>query len=252
MRLPMKILTLGSNTIDTIVFDFDGTLADTLESSLLAVESTLHQFKITLPEPLTKQTWGPLSIESMFHIIGVPDNATQSQMIRCYNQHYREIAPIKARLFPGVVSTLNCLKDCGFGLAIATNELRKNLDMLLAVFGIGHLFQTTCCADEVDQPKPSPDMGREVLRRLDTDAAHSLMLGDSICDIQMAQQNGMASCAVSWGATPFDRLLEASPNLAITDFPQLLDILGVVDTSLRFHSIFFNKPTGITETALAC
>jgi phosphoglycolate phosphatase len=246
----MKNLTLGSNTIDTIVFDFDGTLADTLESSLLAFKSTLHQFKISLPEWLTKETWGPLSIESMFHFIGVQDKVMQSQMIRCYNEHYRNIAPFKAGLFPGVRSTLNYLKDCGYGLAIATNELRKNLDMLLEEFGIGHMFETTCCADEVGQPKPWPDMGREVLFRLGSDSDRSLMLGDSLCDIEMARKASMTSCAVSWGATPFDRLLDASPNLAITDFSQLLDILGIFDTNLDFHSIFFNKPTGITETAL--
>ena len=81
---------------------------------------------------------------------------------------------------------------------------------------------------------------------------HSLMLGDSVCDIEMARKNSMTACAVSWGATPFDRLLEASPHLAITDFSQLLDILGITDTTIDFHSIFFNKPTGITETSLAC
>ena len=250
MRLPMKNLTLRSNTIDTVVFDFDGTLADTLESSLLAFESTLLQFNIDLPDPPTTKTYGPLSVEGMFRHIGVSDNTLLLKMVTRYNILYRDIAPGIADLFPGVKDTLNLLADRGFKLAIATNELRENLDMLLTTFGIGHLFKTTCCADEVSQPKPWPDMGREVLKRLDADAAQSLMLGDSICDIQMAQQNSMASCAVSWGATPIDRLLDTSPNLAITDFPQLLDILGVVDTSLGFHSIFFNKPTGITETAL--
>jgi phosphoglycolate phosphatase-like HAD superfamily hydrolase len=95
-------------------------------------------------------------------------------------------------------------------------------------------------------------MGRKVVSRLDADPTQSLMLGDSVCDIEMARNNRMESCAVSWGATPFDCLLDASPNLAITNFLQLLDILGITNTNPEFHNIFLNKPTGISETSLAC
>jgi len=251
MRLPMKNLDTGSNPIDTIVFDFDGTLADTLESSLLAFESTLLQYHIDPPAPLTKDIYGPLSIEGMFRYIGVSDKDLQSKMVCRYNKLYREIAPSMASLFPGVRFSLSLLKDRGFGLAIATNELRENLDMLLATFDIDQMFDTTCCADEVCQPKPWPDMGRKVMSRLDADPTRSLMLGDSVCDIEMARNNCMESCAVSWGGTPVDCLLDASPNLAITDFPQLLDILGVANTNPEFHSIFHNRTTGISETSLA-
>ena len=251
MRLPMKNLNSGSKPIDTVLFDFDGTLADTMESSLLAFESTLLQFHYKLPEPITKDIYGAFSIEGMFRYIGISDLDLQAKMVCRYNELYREIAPRIASLFPGVRFTLNLLKDSGFRLAIATNELRENLDMLLKTLGIDHIFDTTCCADEVSRPKPWPDMGKKVLSRLDADPNRCLMLGDSVCDIEMARNNRIESCAVGWGATPIECLLEASPNLAITDFFQLLDILGITKTSLEYHNIFSGKPTGISETSLA-
>ena len=236
--------------IVSVVFVFVGTLADTLESSLLAFESTLLQFNVDIPEPPTIATYGPLSVEGMFRQIGISDKDLQSKLVGRYNVLYRDIAPVTARLYPGVRDTLSLLMDRGFNLAIATNELRENLDMLLTTFGIDHMFKATCCADEVRHPKPWPDMGRKVVSRLGTHATRALMLGDSVCDIEMARNNRMQTCAVSWGATSFDRLIVASPNIAITDFTQLLDILGLSNTNPEFHSIFHNRTTGISETSL--
>jgi phosphoglycolate phosphatase-like HAD superfamily hydrolase len=59
-----------------------------------------------------------------------------------------------------------------------------------------------------------------------TAASRSLMLCDSVCDIEMARKINMYSCAVSWGATTLNNLLETSPDWAITEFTQLLDNLN--------------------------
>lgn len=252
MRLSMKNLNSESKPIDTMVFDFDGTLADTLESSMLAFESTLLQFHCELPEPITKDVFGAFSIEDMLGYIGISDLDLQFRMVLRYNELYREIAPRIASLFPGVRFTLNLLKHHGYRMAIATNEHRENLDMLLRTFGIDHIFDTTCCADEVSRPKPWPDMGGKVMSRLDADPTRCLMLGDSVVDLEMARNNRMEFCAVSWGATPFDCLLDASPDLAITDFPQLLDILGIANTNPEFRCIYHSKPIGISEPTFAC
>jgi phosphoglycolate phosphatase-like HAD superfamily hydrolase len=237
MRLPQKYLYQESNTIDTIVFDFDGTLADTLPSSLMSFGSTLQHFDIDLPKPITLGTYGHQSVEGMFQQAGISDKDKLSRLIARYNSLYREIAPVNASLFPGVGKTLNILRDRGYRLAIATNESRQNLDILLDAFNMRHIFSATCCADEVKQPKPWLDMGRKVLSEIGTAAIRSLMIGDSVCDIEMARNNRMNSCAVSWGATNFDRLLDASPNWAITDITQLLEILNI-SCAVPFFSVF--------------
>ncbi|MGD2015124.1 MAG: HAD family hydrolase [Desulfobacterales bacterium] len=252
MRLPMKNPYQATDTIDTIVFDFDGTLADTLPSSLMSFQSTLQHFDIDLPKPITLSTYGHQSVAGMFQQAGISDKDKLLSLIDQYNSLYREIAPVNANLFPGVRHTLTILRDCGYSLAIATNESRENLDILLDAFSIRHIFNATCCADEVKQPKPRPDMGRKVVSRIGTAAIRSLMIGDSICDIEMAYNNSMKSCAVSWGATNLYRLLESSPNWAITEIAQLFEILNISCTVPFLHSIYESTTAGISETSLAC
>jgi phosphoglycolate phosphatase-like HAD superfamily hydrolase len=252
MRLPQKNPYQKSDTIDTIVFDFDGTLADTLPSSLMSFRSTLQHFDINLPTPITLSTYGHQSVAGMFQQAGVSDKNKLLSLIDQYNSMYREIAPVNASLFPGVRHTLNILRNYSYRLAIATNESRQNLDILLDAFNIRHFFTATCCADEVKQPKPWPDMGRKVVSKIGTAAIRSLMIGDSVCDIEMARNNRMNSCAVSWGATNFDRLLESSPNWAITDTTQLLEILNIAYTAPFFYRIYVDKRAGISETSLTC
>lgn len=251
MRLPMKNLNSGSKPIDTVVFDFDGTLADTMESSLLAFESTLLQFHFKLPKPLNRNIYGAFTIEGMFHSLGISELDLQSKMVFRYNELYREIAPKIASPFSGVRFMLNLLKDSGFRLAIATNELRENLDMLLKTLGIDHIFDTTCCADEVMHPKPWPEMGWKVIESLETTADKTLMVGDSVCDIEMAQHVGMSACAVSWGCTPFQQLIELSPEWAITDFIQLVDILQISHPTAEFQNVLINGVDHISETVVA-
>ena len=250
MRLPLKNPKSGSNHIDTIVFDFDGTLADTLKSSLIAFESTLLQFHFELPKTLTKHIYGAFSIEGMFRYLGISDSVLLSKMVFRYNELYREIAPRIACLFPDVRFTLNLLKDCGFGLAIATNELRENLDMLLAIFGIDQIFDTTCCADEVKRPKPWPDMGEKVLLQTGATSANTLMIGDSICDIAMAKQTGMKACAVGWGGIPLHRLIESSPDWAINEIRQLFHIVGTTQRVPDFNHALVKGTDRISETLL--
>lgn len=79
MRLPMKNLNLRSNAIDTIVFDFDGTLADTLAASLITFKTTLQHFNINVPIPIDIKTYGPLSVAGMFRTAGITEENCLSE-----------------------------------------------------------------------------------------------------------------------------------------------------------------------------
>lgn len=251
MRLPMKNLNLWSNTIETIVFDFDGTLADTLEASLITFKSTLQHLNINLPIPIDIKTYGPLSVAGMFRTAGIAEENRLSETIAYYKKLYQRIAPRRAKLFPGVKQALNRLIQEGYDLVIATNESRQNLDVLMKCFGIEHIFCVTCCADEVRRPKPWPDIGEKVLQQTGAAAANTLMVGDSVCDIEMAQQTGMKACAVGWGGTPLHRLIDSSPDWAITETCQLFHILSTSQKTPNFKHVLVNGTGRISETLLA-
>ena len=84
MRLPMKNLNLRSNAIETIVFDFDGTLADTLAASLITFKTTLQHFNINVPIPIDIKTYGPLSVAGMFRTAGITEENRLSETIAYY------------------------------------------------------------------------------------------------------------------------------------------------------------------------
>lgn len=83
-------------------------------------------------------------------------------------------------------------------------------------------------------------MGEKVLQQTGATAANTLMVGDSVCDIEVAQQTGMKACAVGWGGTPLHRLIDSSLDWAITESRQLLQILGTSQKMPNFKHVLVN------------
>jgi phosphoglycolate phosphatase len=250
MQSAIKNASLQLNTINTILFDFDGTIADTEASMTLALKLTFEDFGIILPGTTVFKTFACLTIEDMFRVAGIFDPGLMSDMVTRYNALYQEIAPRNAGLFSGVLETLDRLTDRGYRLAIATNESRENLNTLMDCFGIKPYFIATCCADEVNRPKPWPDMGKKLLTQTEATAVRTLMVGDAVTDIEMAQRNFMNSCAVGWGSASMNRLLEASPNWAIYQPSELFDILDNAISTPAFLSILKRGTVTAAEPVL--
>jgi len=210
--------------IDTIIFDFDGTLADTQKATMMTFLQVLGELDLILDKRLFCEEMTALSVEDMFRSAGLNGNLVARACER-YRELYRIIAPRFAHPFSGVKTTLEALDSWGFKLAIATNESRANLDMLLSAFGITSLFVASCCADEVARSKPFPDMGIKILKALKTDPENTMMVGDSIFDMAMGKSLGLYTCAAGYGAYPISRLLEHGPNSMIMEFRELLTLL---------------------------
>ena len=131
-------------------------------------------------------------------------------------------------MFPGILETLNELNYSSIALAIATNESRENLDKLTAAMQIGSFFHLTICYDEVLLPKPSPDMARRLIDKLHVSPERTLIVGDSVLDIEMGKASGCQTCSVTYGAQSKNRLHSRSPNWIIEDFSDILDIINPV------------------------
>ncbi len=210
--------------IDAVIFDFDGTLADTQKATMTTFIQALDELSMPLDETLLSEEMTALSVEDMFRSVGLEEGRVANACDR-YKDIYRTTAPRCAALFPGVEPTLQALSSWGFTLAIATNESRENLDTLLSAFGIAHLFQASCCADEVERSKPFPDMGVRILSTLDIAPERALMVGDSVFDMALGKTLGMRTCAAGYGAYPLSQLQEQHPDRVIRGFSELLTLL---------------------------
>ncbi len=228
--------------IDTVIFDFDGTLADTQKATMMTFIQVLEKLGVAVDEDLLCEEMTSLSVADMFRSVGLQRDLVPTACEQ-YRQIYRILSPQWAALFPDVKQTLETLGSWGLNLAIATNESRDNLDNLLSAFGIADLFRTSCCADEVTRPKPFPDMGRKVLEFLNTPPSRALMVGDSVFDMAMGNTLGMHTCAAGYGAFTVDQLLAKHPDHIVHNFNEL--------EALMIRSRLIDQPRpGVLDAAL--
>ena len=127
-------------------------------------------------------------------------------------------------LFPGVYAMLVELKESGYQLAVATGKTRVGLQKALKATGTEELFCVTRCADETAS-KPDPKMLLEIIQHTQAAKERTLMIGDSIHDLQMALNAPISAIAVSCGANSAELLQQYHPLLCLQQPTELLNII---------------------------
>lgn len=209
-----------------LVFDWDGTLMDSEARIVSCLSMTLAD--LALP---------PLGRDTLLNVIGLglpeavavllpeADAALIRRFIDRYRYHFLSDHHAAATLFPGAMEMLTSLDRQGYLLAVATGKGRRGLDRSLEDTGCRSLFDLTRCADETAS-KPDPRMLLEIMDVLDVSPADTLMIGDTVYDLQMARNAGTSSLAVSYGVHARERLQACDPLGcldAVTDILPWLD-----------------------------
>lgn len=208
-----------------LVFDWDGTLIDSIEQIVASLQIASHKVcGETVPEEAARGVIG-LGLTEAIEKLHPELNATAIEQISAaYKQHYLYENPIQAQLFDGVTDMLDELTEIGYQLAIATGKSRPGLDRALQEHSVGNYFVTTSCAGE-KRSKPHPEMLLDILLELDMPASQALMIGDSEHDLMMANNAKVNSVAVSHGVQQADVLLTHQPLVCldrITDLSRFL------------------------------
>ncbi len=127
-------------------------------------------------------------------------------------------------LFPMVKKGIPALKRDGYLLAVATGKSRRGLDRALQSTALGACFHASRCADE-GFPKPHPDMLETLMRLLGVTREHTLMIGDTTHDLQMAANAGVPGVGLSYGAHPREELERLAPLACVDSFTELMQWL---------------------------
>jgi phosphoglycolate phosphatase len=185
---------------DLIIFDWDGTLINSIDWITNCLQHAAVQYDCPVPEAQAAKDVIGLSInkamQTLFPEVG---EQMQKQLVACYSQKYFSKQISRDDLFPGVYEMLVQLNKTGYQLAVATGKTRAGLQEALQATGTEELFCITRCADETAS-KPDPRMLREIIQHTHTAKERSLMVGDSIHDLQMAHNAHISAIAVSCGA----------------------------------------------------
>lgn len=209
-----------------VIFDFDGTLADT--------ETLITQ---TMMKTIEAMGLPQRSREQIRAMIGLPLKETFTRLIpmtddmgeRCKKMYEEIFARDNHKgavtLFPHVRSTLQTLYDAGLTLTIATSRQRFSLLQFLQDMEIEHLFSHIVTVNDVEHAKPAPDMVLQTLEHIGATPDETMMVGDAVYDIQMGVNAGVHTTAVTYGNGSREEMQACGAEHIIDSFAQLRDII---------------------------
>lgn len=211
--------------IKTILFDFDGTVANT---NRLIIDSWQHVFRTVhgkeADEADIKATFGePLGISMVKNF---PD-MNPEDAIDMYRSHQKDIYEEMIEPFPGIVELLKGLKEKGYQVGIVTSRLRNSTMIGLRKFGLAETADYIVTCEDTDKHKPDPEPALIALEKLSAKADETLMVGDSMFDIKCAHNAGIKAVMVGWAEaiTETDLTGPDRPEYCIEKAEDLYDIL---------------------------
>jgi len=203
-----------------IVFDWDGTLADSTQAIALSIQAACVDMGCPAPSlDAARHVIGLGLHEAMAYLVPGLPTSDYEPMIQRYRAHWLPRDP-QVALFPGSVAMLAQLAERGHMLAIATGKSSAGLRRALHATGVADFFAATRCADQCAS-KPAPDMLHELMQELATLPEHTLMVGDTTHDLQMARHAGVDALAICHGAHARDNLAALEPLACLDDTAQL-------------------------------
>lgn len=214
--------------IKLVIFDFDGTLADTKENIILTFQMTMKELGVEIKSRQECAATIGLTLEDAFKVLYPGMAAEKYVLLRdTYRRIFKENRKILVPgLFPEVMETLEELRRRGYLMSIASSRLSPSLHSFLEDMKIAHLFEYAVGGDNVEHPKPAPDAVLQILRHYNLSAEEAFVVGDMPFDINMATNAGVKSCGVTWGNADAAQLKESGANYIIDKMSQLLEILN--------------------------
>ena len=214
--------------IKLVIFDFDGTLADTKENIILTFQMTMKELGVEIKSRQECAATIGLTLEDAFKVLYPGMAAEKYALLRdTYRRIFKENRKILVPgLFPEVMETLEELQRRGYLMSIASSRQSPSLQSCLEDMKIAHLFEYAVGGDNVEHPKPAPDAVLQILRHYNLSAEEAFVVGDMPFDINMATNAGVKSCGVTWGNADAAQLKESGANYIIDKMSQLLEILN--------------------------
>ena len=209
-----------------IIFDFDGTLADTRQLIVETMQQTIQA--LGLP---------PCTDEQCTSMIGLPLKQAFTDLIpmsdemgdRCVDTYRRIFNENNALYviptFPNVIDTLFRLSAEGYILTIASSRSRKSLLDFVHTMHLEEIFSYILGADDVILSKPHPEPVLRTLEAFDCSPEEALVVGDMKYDIEMGRRAGTRTCGVTYGNGSPQDLREAGADFIVNNFEEILTLI---------------------------
>ena len=213
--------------VRNIIFDFDGTLADTAPLIIATMQAAIRELDLPLRTNEECRASIGLRLEYIPAALwpGLPD--LSARYAAAYRRIFDEMKhQLHVTLFPGVSETLRCLKADGINMAIASSRSHGSLVEYVGGFDMSGYFGMLIGGNDVEKGKPAPDPVIKILNTLGWNAADTLVVGDAAVDILMGRSAGTVTCGVTYGNGTRRALAEAGADFIIDRFVDITGCLG--------------------------
>ena len=217
--------------MDTILFDMDGTLLDTLDDLHTSVNYALEQSGlplVTLDETREAAGYGSIVLIEMLtkhtFVTGSPEF---QRVFDDFNTHYKAHCNDATRPYDGIMELLPALAERGLKMAIVSNKVQPETEALRKLW-FADFIPVAVGRVEGIAPKPDPAMAFKALELLGSCPKYAWFVGDSQPDVRTGKNAGCTSVGCTWGFRDFATLEEEYPDFII-DSP--LELLDIVDAS---------------------
>lgn len=204
MRGLMRMANKRQGDMRTVVFDLDGTLADTSADLIAAANACFRALGAgdmldPVSDAATAFRGGRAMLELGFQRLGHDAQADIEQHYPVLLQAYEGAIDAHTRLYPGAMDAVEELRTAGYKVAICTNKPEKLALLLLTRLGVLDTFGAMIGADTLPVRKPDPAPLREAVRRAGGDPARCLLVGDTVTDRETSRAAGVPSVLVTFG-----------------------------------------------------
>lgn len=218
-----------------LLFDLDGTLADSIE---LLLASFRHAFATVRVAPPSDAQWiagigTPLVAQMRSHVL---DEGLVEQLVTAYRAHQREHHDRLLREFAGTRETLASLEVRGHPMAVVTSKSTELAHRALQRLGLDAFIDVVIGVDSCARHKPDPEPVLLALRMLGYDAGEALFVGDSPHDIAAGNAAGVTTVGALWGPFTRAQLEAARPDFLIQDIRDVVRIVEQVASNLSPRS----------------
>ena len=213
---------------ELIIFDFDGTLIDSIPDLTLAINKMLSHYDI---KPLTIEEATPFIgngaktlVERALKHAMQTEKVTEElfeEAFEIYFSAYRNALCVETYLYPGVMETLEYLHNKGYTLAICTNKPTEFIEPILNELSIKQFFKYWIGENALPEKKPNAAPLLYLAAKMNIDVKKCVMIGDSKNDIKAAKNAGMESIGVSYGYNYNEHISDYNPTKVVDNFAEL-------------------------------
>lgn len=203
-------MTTSTQSITTLLFDWDGTLVDSAQLGLTAFEQSFAALGMTFDHEIYREVYSP-NWYLVYEAMGLPKDQWQ-RADELWTHHYGEES---AELVEGAKQTISELQERGYRLGIVSSGNGIRVAREITNVGLNNVFEVIVCHEQMENRKPHPEGLQTAMRLMNRSQEESCYIGDAPEDIEMGKRAGLLTVGVRSAYPTNWRLKSARPDIYI-------------------------------------